>query len=413
MEAKKVLFIGLVWPEPSSSAGGTRTVQLIELFKAQGAQVFFSSAAAKSEFSFNLQNIGISEQPITLNDQSFNNFIKELQPNIVIYDKFMIEEQYGWRVQQECPTALTILDTIDLHCLRLGRQQAEKANEVFSNEHLFNDTAKREIASILRCDLSLIISEIEMDMLQQQFKLDKNILFYLPMLEEEINEATINNWKNYEEREGLTFIGNFLHEPNWHTVQTLKTKIWPVLRKKISGVGMHIYGAYASQKVLQLNNPKENFFIHGRAKNARESIAKHRILLAPILFGAGVKGKFIDAMQVGTPSITTNIGAESMNGNLAWNGFIEDDLDILIEQAAKLYNDQKLWLKAQQNGIQIINQRYNKQVYSQFLLDKINEISENLSVYRQQNFIGQVLKHHTLQSTKYLSLWIEEKSRKS
>jgi glycosyltransferase involved in cell wall biosynthesis len=413
MEAKKVLFIGLVWPEPSSSAGGTRTVQLIELFKAQGAQVFFSSAAAKSEFSFNLQNIGISEQPITLNDQSFNNFIKELQPNIVIYDKFMIEEQYGWRVQQECPTALTILDTIDLHCLRLGRQQAEKANEVFSNEHLFNDTAKREIASILRCDLSLIISEIEMDMLQKQFKLDKNILFYLPLLEEEINETTINNWKNYEEREGFTFIGNFLHEPNWHTVQTLKTKIWPVLRKKIPGVGMHIYGAYASQKVLQLNNPKENFFIHGRAENARESIAKHRILLAPILFGAGVKGKFIDAMQVGTPSITTNIGAESMSGNLAWNGFTEDDLDILIEQAAKLYNDQKMWLQAQQNGIQIINQRYNKQVYSQFLLDKINEISENLSVYRQQNFIGQVLKHHTLQSTKYLSLWIEEKSRKS
>jgi len=413
MEAKKVLFIGLVWPEPSSSAGGTRTVQLIELFKAQGAQVFFSSAAAKSEFSFNLQNIGVSEQTITLNDQSFNNFIKELQPDIVIYDKFMIEEQYGWRVQQECPTALTILDTIDLHCLRVGRQQAEKANAAFSDEHLFNDTAKREIASILRCDLSLIISEIEMDMLQQQFKLDKNILFYLPMLEEEINETTINNWKNYEEREGLTFIGNFLHEPNWHTVQILKTKIWPVLRKKIPGVGMHIYGAYASQKVLQLNNPKENFFIHGRAENARESIAKHRILLAPILFGAGVKGKFIDAMQVGTPSITTNVGAESMNGILPWNGVIEDNLDTLIEQAVQLYNNKNLWLQAQKNGIQIINQRYNKRVYSQFLVDKIKDINENLSVYRQQNFIGQVLKHHTLQSTKYLSLWIEEKSRKS
>lgn len=411
MKAKKVLFIGLVWPEPTSSAGGIRTVQLIELFVAQGAQVYFACAAAKSEFSFDLQKMGVTEQKITLNDPIFNTFIKELQPDMVIYDKFMVEEQYGWRVQQECPKALTILDTIDLHCLRVGRQQAEKANTAFSNDHLFNDTAKREIASILRCDLSLIISEIEMDMLQMQFKIDKNILFYLPLLEDEIKEQTSSTWKTYEEREGFTFIGNFLHEPNWHTVQTIKTKIWPVLRKKLPGVGVHIYGSYASQKVLQLHNPKENFFIHGRAENARESIAKHRILLAPIIFGAGVKGKFIDAMQVGTPSITTNVGAESMNAALPWNGCIEDNLDTLIVQAVQLYNDKNLWLQAQQNGIQIINQRYNKQKYSALFLQKIKDLAGNLNNHRYQNFIGQVLKHHTLQSTKYLSLWIEEKNK--
>ena len=122
MEAKKVLFIGLVWPEPTSSAGGIRTVQLIELFVAQGAQVYFACAAAKSEFSFDLQKMGVTEQKITLNDPIFNTFIKELQPDMVIYDKFMVEEQYGWRVQQECPKALTILDTIDL---ALELQQAD------------------------------------------------------------------------------------------------------------------------------------------------------------------------------------------------------------------------------------------------------------------------------------------------
>jgi capsule polysaccharide modification protein KpsS len=118
-------------------------------------------------------------------------------------------------------------------------------------------------------------------------------------------------------------------------------------------------------------------------------------------------------MQVGTPSITTNVGAESINGVLPWNGFIEDDLDNLIEQSAKLYNDKNLWLQAQQNGIEIINQRYNKQKYSELFLEKIKDLAGNLSNHRQQNFFGQVLKHHTLQSTKYLSLWIEEKSRKS
>ena len=411
MKAQKVLFIGLVWPEPTSSAGGTRTVQLIEFFGAQGAHLYFACAAAKGEHSFNLQNLGVTEQNIALNDSSFNVFIKALQPDIVIYDKFMIEEQYGWRVQLEWPNALTILDTIDLHCLRIGRQQAEKAHASFGNEHLFNATAKREIAAILRCDLSLIISEIEMEVLQQQFKIDKSILFYLPLLEEEIDEETENHWKTYPEREGFTFIGNFLHEPNWHTVQTIKNKIWPVLRKKLPGVGMHIYGAYATEKVLQLHQPKENFFIHGRAENARASLAKHRILLAPIIFGAGVKGKFIDAMQVGTPSITTPVGAESMNGTLPWNGCIEADLDTLNEQAFNLYTDKNLWLQAQKNGIQIINQRYNKAKYSHLFLLQLKNLASHLTRHRQQNFIGQVLNHHTLQSTKYLSLWIEEKNK--
>src|SRR5690606_286540 len=126
----------------------------------------------------------------------------------------------------------------------------------------------------------------------------------------------------FEEREGFMFIGNFLHEPNWHTLQVLKTKIWPVLRKKIPNVMLHIYGAYASQKVMQLNNEGENFLVHGRADNAEEVISKHRLLIAPIKFGAGLKGKFIEAMQVGTPSVTTSIGAEAMKGDLDWNGAI-------------------------------------------------------------------------------------------
>jgi glycosyltransferase involved in cell wall biosynthesis len=86
---------------------------------------------------------------------------------------------------------------------------------------------------------------------------------------------------------------------------------------------MNIYGSYASQKVLQLDNKTEKFIIKGRAIDAKETISKHKILLAPIQFGAGIKGKFIDAMQVGTPSVTTSVGAEAMKGNLNWNGIIE------------------------------------------------------------------------------------------
>lgn len=134
--------------------------------------------------------------------------------------------------------------------------------------------------------------------------------------------------------------------------------------------------------------------------------------MAPIKFGAGVKGKFIDAMQVGTPSITTTIGAEAMKGDLKWNGIIEDNMDIFIQQAVKLYQDKSCWLTAQQNGTDIINERYAWTKFAEAFIKQVNGLSSNLKIHRQQNFFGQILQFHTAQSTKYMSLWIEEKNKK-
>lgn len=404
---KKILIIGLVWPEPTSSAAGTRMIQLINLFLRKGYQITFASAASKSDFSYDFSDTGVTEQEIKLNDESFNAFLKTLNPSIVMFDRFMVEEQYGWRVQQECPDAIRILDTEDLHFLRSARQQSDKKQTEID---LFSDTAKRELAAILRCDLSLMISEVEMKILGDTFRIDSALLYYLPFLENEITTDIVKNWIPYEDRADFVFIGNFLHEPNWNTVQVLKTKIWPALRKKLPGVNLNIYGSYATQKVLQLDNKNEKFFNRGRAINAQQTIAQHRILLAPIQFGAGVKGKFVDAMQVGTPSVTTSIGAEAMRGPLDWNGFIEDDLDNFIEKAVLLYQDKAAWSLAQQNGIEIINERYSALKFSDDFISLVEKI--DLPAHRRKNFIGQILNHHTAQSTKYMSLWIEEKNKK-
>lgn len=408
MTTKKLLIIGMVWPEPGSSAAGTRMVQLVDLFLANGYQVTFASAASKSEFSYDFSHTTVAEQEIKLNDESFNTVLKALNPDIVLFDRFMIEEQYGWRVQQECPGALRILDTEDLHFLRQARQQSTKKQEI---TNLFSDIAKREIAAILRCDLSLIISEAEIKLLQEKFKIDPGLLYYLPFLEQQITADMTRKWIPFADRADFVFIGNFLHEPNWHTVQTLKTKVWPLLRKKLPEASLNIYGAYPTQKVWQLENKAERFFIRGRAANAQETIAKHKILLAPIQFGAGVKGKFIDAMLTGTPSVTTTIGAEAMKGSLAWNGFIEDDLTRFVEKAAQLYQRQSEWQSAQKQGIKIINERYAIAVFADPFIQKVNELLSGLIKHRQNNFIGQILNHHTLQSTKYMSLWIEEKNK--
>lgn len=404
---QNVLIIGFVWPEPNSSAAGSRMLQMIQLFQEQSWKITFACAAADSEFMFDVTSIGVEKISIALNDASFDVFVKDLNPAIVLYDRFMTEEQFGWRVAENCPNALRILDTEDLQCLRKARQLAFREKRAFTKTDLFSDVAKREIASILRCDVSLIISEVEMDLLQSFFKVDQALLYYLPFLSEPIDTS---DWPTFEERKDFIFIGNFLHEPNWNTVQYLKETIWPEIRKKMPDVCLRIYGAYPSQKVLELHKPAENFFIMGRAQDAKAVVRHARVVLAPIRFGAGAKGKLLEAMQCGTPSVTTTIGAESMQGHLPWNGCIADDVSEIVNAAVNLYQNENSWKLAQQNGIAIVNERYSKALFSAPFINHILELQKHLERHRQNNFMGAMLLHHTLASTRYMSKWIEAKN---
>lgn len=407
-ERNRVLIIGKVWPEPNSSAAGSRMMQLIELFKQQDWEITFASAAGESEFAVNLEEFEVEKAEIKLNDSSFDVFVKDLNPTIVLFDRFMTEEQFGWRVTEQCPNALRILDTEDLHCLRAGRHQALKENRAFSNEDLFSDYAKREIASIYRCDLSLIISEFEIKLLKEVFQVDKELILYVPfMMEMAYESASVN----FEDRKGFITIGNFLHEPNWDAVLYLKNTIWPLIRQKLPEAELYVYGAYPSQKVHQLHKPAEGFFVKGRAEDAAEVMLHTKVCLAPLRFGAGLKGKLIEAMEYGTPSVTSSIGAEGMHGDLPWPGSVEDKPEEFVKAAVRLYTEKPDWLRAQKKGVQIINQRFLKEEIEKVLINRILEIKDHCSSHRLKNFTGAMLMHHFTASTKFMSKWIEEKNR--
>ena len=406
---KRLLIIGFVWPEPNSSAAGGRMMQLISLFKKQDFVITFASPAQDSDFMVSLADFGVKKVEIALNDSSFDLFVKELQPDVVLFDRFMIEEQFGWRVAEQCPDAVRILDTEDLHCLRLARQNVFKANRKFEVSDLQQEeVAKREIASILRSDVSLMVSEYEMEVLQSVFKIDQSLLYYLPLLVDSVDIDPLP----FNQRQHFVFIGNFLHEPNWNAVQYLKETIWPLIREQLPIAVLEIYGAYPSQKIFQLHKEKEGFVIKGRAENAKEVISNARVLLAPLRFGAGIKGKLLEAMEYGTPSVTSSIGAESMRGALDWNGSIEDNPQQFADASIQLYQDEIVWKQSQQNGFEIIKQRYLKELFEDEFKNTIAELQMNLKIHRQNNFLGQMLSHHTMQSTKYMSRWIEEKNKK-
>ncbi|SNR67483.1 glycosyltransferase [Flavobacterium sp. ov086] len=411
-QTKKLLIIGFVWPEPNSSAAGGRMMQLISIFKQNGFKITFASPAMDSDFMVDLSEFGIEKKSIELNNSSFDTFILGLNPDVVLFDRFMIEEQFGWRVAENCPKAIRLLDTEDLHCLRTARQKAFKENRTFELIDLLSEeVAKREIASILRCDLSFIISEFEMKILKEVFKIDSDLLYYLPFLVYEMSELDLLKLPLFEERKNFVFIGNFLHEPNWNTVQYLKETIWPIIRQQFPEAVLEVYGAYPSQKVLQLHQSKNGFFIKGRAADANEVVKNARVVLAPIRFGAGLKGKLLEAMQCGTPSMTSTIGSEAMHADLPWNGFITDDIETFAKKAVELYQDESLWKQSQKNGVAIVNECYQLSKYSTALVAKINSLVNDSESHRLQNFMGSLLQHHTLKSTKYMAKWIEAKNK--
>lgn len=406
---KKVLVIGYVWPEPNSSAAGTHMMSLLNTFRAQNWDVEFATPAQRTDHMVNLDDFGITSQSIALNCDSFDEYVKAYNPDIVMFDRFMMEEQFGWRVDKHCPHAIKILDTEDLQCLRNARHEAFKGEREFTTSDLHSDIAKREIAAILRCDLSLIISSYEMSLLNSVFKIEPNLLHHLPFMVDLSSLPT--STKTFEQRQHFMTIGNFRHAPNWDAVLYLQ-KIWPLIRKQLPKAELHIYGSYPPPKATALNNPKTGFLIKGWADNAFDVMQSARVCLAPLRFGAGIKGKLLEAMIMQTPSVTTNIGAEGMHNDLPWPGKIANTADDFASAAIEMYTNQSDFEQAQQDGSTLLNTLYNKALLSAALIKKVDSISSDLNAHREKNFTGQMLKHHTMRSTQYMSQWIAEKNKK-
>lgn len=403
---EKLLIIGKVWPEPKSSAAGSRMMQLIRFF-IMDYEIHFATGAKQTDYNESLEEIGIKCREITLNNNSFDTYLNELQPAIVMFDRFNIEEYYGWRVMEQLPDAIRILNTEDLHFLREARKQNLNSDEALNETKISSDSMLRELAAIHRCDMSIIISEKEIELLESHYSVPSYNLVYLPL----IAPQNSNKIKKREEREGFVFIGNFWHEPNWDAVLYLKKDVWPRIRKKLPKAKLNIYGAYPSEKVFNLNNLNEGFIIHGRAENAVEVVSNALISLVPLRFGAGIKGKIIESWSCGTPCVSTRVGAEDMSFDGLFGGSISENIEEFIEMAVELYENEKTWKLAQKSGFEVNEKRFSYDSSFSVFKKKLIEIINNYKLNREEDVTAQLMRHHSHLSTKYLSKWIEEKNK--
>lgn len=398
-----IAFIGKTWPDSSASAAGTRMLDIISILKPHSETVHFASSAIRQDTCDRLDDLVCHN--IELNNDSFNDWITEINPDLVIFDRFMIEEQFGWRVSQCCPKAIRVLDTSDFHGLRHAREQAIKSG---GTPDIFNDISLREYAAIARCDLTLMISNYEVTLLTDQFSISRDYLWHVPFLQKAPDRQSVNGFAG---RNHVMFVGGFKHAPNVDAVRWLYNEIWPLVRQQLADVECHIYGPYAPGSITQLHQPKKGFFIKNRAENIRITMQHYRLNLATLRYGAGNKGKVIDGWVTGTPTITTQIAAEGMSGNTNLLPQPSDEPESIARQIITLFTDEPAWNDARDRGIELLLEHNDPSLHAKLLIQKLTDISDNLDNYRHRNMLGRLLQKQQFRAEEYMSRWIDLKNR--
>ena len=395
---QKVLIIGQLLPEPSATAAGKRMLGIVRLMQSVAQDVFFVHIAPQSPLSVNLQQLGVKTQQVAINDSAFDVLLQEYNPDCVIFDRFYTEEQMAWRVAEICPLAIRILDMEDLHSLRLSRQSAVQKGEEWSLDLLrSSDVFIREISSMYRCDISWVISSVEMEILTQQLHFPPSMLSYFPL-----DFSFQNQGKSFEERKNMVLLGNFMHAPNADAVRWTYDNFLPKLLQWDKTIQIHVYGAYAQSFKTQYKHP--NFVIKGYLEDLN-TLGDYKLMLAPLRFGAGVKGKVLDAYAHHLPVV---------GSTMAWEGLRDkkSNLDDIFDYCKTLYHNADFWQKDVSETISDFNENFDYQEITNKVKNHLQSVFTNLHTHRNQNYWTKILLQNQHNATKFMAKWIEEKNRK-
>jgi glycosyltransferase involved in cell wall biosynthesis len=265
----------------------------------------------------------------------------------------------------------------------------------------------REVAAIHRSDLTLMIADYEVELLIAEFGIPERQVAYLPFWLE-LDEA---EFKPFESRQDFMMIGSFMHPPNVDAARWFKQAIWPLIREELPQAEFHCYGAYGDRYKTEFHDPGNGFIYKGRADDALLTMQNYRVNCVPLRYGAGLKGKVFDGFQTGTPTVTTPVGAEGINGNEAWGCTISDDPETFARTAVELYTNAEGWAKVQAQGQHIARKRFSANKWLPRLTQDIETALAQMNENRKRHFTGRMLRHHQHRSTEYMSRWIEAKNR--
>ncbi|KAI9979681.1 hypothetical protein PInf_028094 [Phytophthora infestans] len=418
---KKVILAGSVWPERTSSAAGVRSADIISVLQERGFQVLCVSPSRLNGHTTRLEEEqGVRCMQADANTDVFQKVLLETMPQLVVFDRFIAEEMYGWQAKKYAPEALRVLDLQDVHFIRRAREFAVKKQGVNFEDTLdgaqlnidpVEKLAIRELASIHRSDLTLYVSEFERDLLVSRFQISDVSLHRCDFFYPEIETSKL---RPFQDRKDIAFIGSFKHAPNVDAVEWTKKTILPLFRRIGGDAEIHIYGSYGETKrFTKLEDPVQGFFMKGFAPDAHEMLSQYRLSIAPLRFGAGIKGKIADSWFVGTPCVSTSIGAEGMTlDSVPWGGVIANVPQDFATEMQRLYSDKPKWSAAQGAGVNTCLTSYNRSNNADSLMERVERLMQDKHALRLENWMGRILWSEKFRATEYMSKYIRGKSER-
>ena len=410
---KSVLLLSPVAVEAKSSAAGVRTFGLLQHFADMGCQVGFGTGV-KSSSNAKVPSGVLHYRVRYNNSEDVVKVMGELDPDLVIFDRFVAEEAFSSRVRELSPSAIRVLDMQDMHSLRRHRETIPFPSIPSPST---SSSLVRELASLHRSDLSIVCSSVEKAMLENEYKIPGEKLQLGSFFTKPVEMGYDEEKHGYDHRKNFISIGGFKHKPNVDSAVWLAEEIWPRINKKIPDASLNIYGAYPTKQISSLHSPKNNIRVHGFVPSLDEPFLKNRVLLAPLRFGAGVKGKIIDAFRYGCPVVTTPIGSEGIGPDVEWGGLVTrriDDAEEFADAAVALYNDRKRYESSKAAARKILVSEFDETTNLDAIVDSIERVNRDLEGHRQRDVFGNVLWHSSNRATEFFSRFIElkEKNRK-
>ncbi|MBC8985443.1 glycosyltransferase [Pedobacter sp. N36a] len=341
---KTLLVIDDYLPFYDKSSGSKRLFELLKLFISMDFKVIYlpEDGKAPQPYAGEMQAMGIEILAITPEKSHVDQLKERLNEfHYAWISRPTLNKKYQKILNKNTKT---IFDTVDLHYLRMLRQAENEGNEKLKRRSL--KTKKLELALALNSNATVTVTGIEKDILERE---GIDHVFVIP----NVHFLNPNN-KNtpFEERKGILFIGGYKHEPNVDAVRWLVEEIMPKVWAADPTIHLTLLGSDPSKELLAYNS--DRISVPGYLQEVADYFYENRIFVAPLRYGAGMKGKIGQSMEFGLPVVSTSIGVEGMDLKDGHNVLVAESTNDFANRILQLYQNPELWSSIKNNSIKAI-----------------------------------------------------------
>lgn len=359
---QRILILDADFPRVDHDSGSVRMFNMLLLLRGLGCHVLFwaTGAEVRDDDARMLECHGVEIVLAPSRTEALHWWYDHGESiDLVLLSRLPIAKASMRLARRYASQARLVFDTVDLHFLRVARGAELSHNR---EQAAWAEQLRRtELKLMLRADLTLVVSEYERNLLSELVPtVDVRVLSNV--------HKVYGCSKPFEARAGLLFLGNFQHEPNVDALRWLIDEIMPRLRKRMRGVKLHVVG-YAADAV-PLADVCDDVQVHGFVADLEPIMSQVRLALAPLRYGAGVKGKISMAMSHGLPVVTTSIGAEGMVLVDRGDALIADGADAFADAIVEGYASETLWTLLSCRGLEHV-QRHFSPAASRAVLEEI------------------------------------------